>query len=155
MGEQLAAFAEDAAEDARDGENELAVRNRMADGGGDPFAGGTDAALVARGTEMPGFAGEGEEFFVPAIGALEAGEAGGEVAAAEERFDGGGGSGVERAVGWPVIVLVVGEEFVPSVVDELPEGRGAGSAWLVDDGHIIVQKNNYEQPQGKLSVVRI
>jgi hypothetical protein len=37
----------------------------------------------------------GEEAFVTAVGALEAGEAGGEVAAAEEGFDGGGSGGVE------------------------------------------------------------
>lgn len=73
VGEEMAAFAEDAAEDARDGEYELAVGNRMADGGGDPFAGGTDSALMAGWTKVAGFAGEGEEAFVTAVGALEAG----------------------------------------------------------------------------------
>jgi hypothetical protein len=29
----------------------------------------------------------------------------------------------------------VGEEGVPAVVDDLPEGRGAGAAGLVDGGH--------------------
>ena len=116
VGEDLAAFAEDAAEDPGDGEYELAVRNRMADCGGDPIAGGADPALMAGGAEMSGFAGEGEEFFMAAVGALQAREAGGEVAAAEEGFDGGGGGGVERAEAWAVFVLVVGEEIVPSVV---------------------------------------
>lgn len=39
------------------------------------------------GTEVAGFAGEGEEVLVAATGAEESGEAGGEVAAAEEVFD--------------------------------------------------------------------
>ncbi len=68
-------------------------------------------------------------------GALEAGEAGCEVAAAEEGLDGGGCGGAQGAEGLPVVVLVVGEEVVPAVVNDLPEGRGAGVAWLVDGGH--------------------
>ena len=88
-------------------------------------------------------------------GALEAGEAGGEVATAEEGFDGGGGGRVERAEILAVFGLtasmrsgpasrkcryragafVVGEEFIPAVVDELPEGRGAGAARLVNGRH--------------------
>ena len=67
-----------------------------------------------------------------AVGTLEAGEAGGEVTAAEEGLDGGDGGGAERTEGLPVVFFVVGEEVVPAVVDELPEGRGAGVAWLVD-----------------------
>ena len=89
MGEEVAAFAEDAAQDLGDGEDELAVGDFVADGGGDPVAGGADAALVAGGAEVAALAGEGEEAFVAAVGALEAGEAGGEVAAAEEGLDGG------------------------------------------------------------------
>jgi hypothetical protein len=58
-------------------------------GGGDPCAGLAGAALVAGGAEVPGLAGEGEELFVAAIGVMEAGEAGGEIAAAEEGADGG------------------------------------------------------------------
>ena len=107
----------------------------MADGGGDPVAGGADAALVAGWTEVAALAGEGEQAFVTAVGALEAGEARGEVAAAEEGFDGGRGGGVERAEGLAVFSLVVGEEFVPAVADELPEGRGTGAAGLVDGWH--------------------
>ncbi len=67
-----------------------------------------------------------------AIGALEAGEAGGEVATAEEGFDCSGGGAVERAQGLAVFAFVVGEECVPAVVDELPEGRGGrqrGRIW--------------------------
>ena len=70
-----------------------------------------------------------------AVGALEAGEAGGEVTAAKEGLDGGDGGGAERTEGFAVVFLVVGEEVVPAVVDELPEGRGAGAAGLVDRRH--------------------
>ena len=135
VGEELAAFAEDATEDLGDGEDKLAVGNFVADGGGDPIAGRADAALVARGAEVAALAGEGEESFVAAVRALESGEAGGEVATAEEGFDGGGGDRVERAEILAVPFFVVGEEFFPAVVDELPEWRGAGAAGLVNGGH--------------------
>jgi len=120
-GEELAAFAKDAAQDTGDGEDELAVRNFVADGGRDPFAGGADAALVAGGAEVAAFAGKGEESFVTAIRALEAGEAGGKVAAAEEGLDGGDGGGWKWAEGFTVFRFVVGEKVIPAVVDELPE----------------------------------
>ena len=70
-----------------------------------------------------------------AVGTLEAGEAGGEVTAAKEGLDGGDGGGAERTEGFAVVFFVVGEEVVPAVVDELPEGRSAGTAGLVDGGH--------------------
>jgi hypothetical protein len=133
-GEKVAAFAEDATEDAGDGEDELAVGDFVADGGGDPLAGGADAALVAGGAEAA-LAGEGEESLVAAVGALEAGETGGEVTAAKEGLDGGDGGGAERTEGFAVVFFVVGEEFVPTVVDGLPERRGAGVAGLVDRRH--------------------
>ncbi len=84
---------------------------------------------------MAALAGEGEEAFVTAVWAMESREAGGEIAAAEERLDGASGGGVERAEGLAVFSLVVGEEFVPAVVDELPQRRGARAAGLVDGGH--------------------
>ena len=108
-GEELAAFAEDAAQDAGDGEDELTVGNFVADGGGDPFAGGADAALVAGGAEVAAFAGEGEESFVTAVWTLEAGEAGGEVTTAEEGLDGGDGRRWELAERFTVVFSVVGE----------------------------------------------
>ena len=52
MGERHAALAEDAAQDFGDGEDKLAVGNFVADGGGDPVAGGADAALVAGWAEV-------------------------------------------------------------------------------------------------------
>ena len=70
-----------------------------------------------------------------AIGALEAGEAGGEVAATEEGLDGGNGGGVERAEGFAVVFFVTSEEVVPAVVDDLPERRGTGATGLVDGRH--------------------
>lgn len=113
----------------------MAVRDFVANGCGDPVAGGADAALVAGGTEVAALAGEGEKAFVAAVGALESRKAGGKVTTAEEGFDGGGGCGEERAEGGAVFFLVVGEEFVPAVVDELPERRGAGAAGLVSGWH--------------------
>ena len=133
-GEEVAAFAKDAAQDLGDGKDELAVGDLVADGGGDPLAGGADAALVAGGAEAA-LAGECEEAFVAAVGALEAGETGGEVTAAEEGLDCGDGGGTQGAEGFPVVFFVVGEEVGPAVLDELPEGRGAGAARLVDGRH--------------------
>ena len=84
---------------------------------------------------MVTFAGERRQAFVAAVGALETGEAGGEVAAAKEGLDGGDGGGAERTEGFAVGFLVTGEEVVPAVVDDLPEGRGTGAAGLVDGRH--------------------
>ena len=133
--EKATTFAKDAAQDAGDGEDELAVGDLVADGGGDPVTGGADAALMAARAEVAALAGKGEEAFVSAIRALEAGESGGEVAAAEEGLDGGDGRGWEWAEGFAVVFLEVGEEVVPSVVDELPQGRGTGTSGLVDGRH--------------------
>ena len=113
----------------------MAVRDFVADGGGDPVAGGADAALVAGWTKVAALAGEGEEAFVAAVRALQAGEAGGEVATAEEGFDGGRGGGVEWAEILAVTFFVVGQKSRPAVVDKLPEGRGAGAAGLVSGRH--------------------
>ena len=102
---------------------------------GNPMTGLADAALVAGGAEVAALAGEGEESFVPAVRALEAGEAGGEVATSEEGLDGGEGGRWERAEGFAVFRFVVCEEVIPTVVDELPKGRGAGATGLVDGRH--------------------
>jgi hypothetical protein len=122
VGEKVAAFAKDAPQDAGNGEDKLAVWDFVADGGGDPVAGGADAALMAARAEVAALAGKGEEAFVAAVRALEAGESGGEVATAEKGLDGGDGGGRERAERFAVVFLVVDEEVVPAVVDELPEG---------------------------------
>lgn len=57
---------------------------------------------MAGGTEVAGFEGESEEAFVAAVRTLEAEEAGGEVAAAEEIVDGGEDVGAERTEGGAV-----------------------------------------------------
>ena len=99
VSEQVAALAEDRAEDFGDGEDELTVGNGQADVAGDPAGGLEGPALVAGGAEVAGLAGEGEQVLVAAAGADEAGEACGEVAAAHEGLDGGDGFGPERAHG--------------------------------------------------------
>jgi hypothetical protein len=119
--EEVAAFAEDAAEHFRDGEDELAVGDGLADGGGDPGAGLEGAALVTGGAEVAGFAGEGEEVLVAATGAEESGEAGGEVAAAEEEvLDMGDGVGAQRPHDGTVVPFIASDEIVPAMVDQLP-----------------------------------
>jgi hypothetical protein len=133
--EEVAAFAEDAVEDFGDGEDELAVRDFVADGGGDPIGGLADTALATGGAEVAALAGEGEKAFVSAVGAVETEEAGGEVTAAEEVADGGEDVGAKRAEGGTVFFLVRGEEWFPSGGEELPEWGGAGAAGLVDGWH--------------------
>lgn len=123
--EEVASLTEDAAQGPGHGENELAVGDVVAEGVADPVAGGADTALMAGGAEVATLAGEGEELFVAAIGALKAGETSGEVAAAVEAIDDGNGIAAEGSVGLAMAVLVGGEEFAPSVVNNLPEGRGA------------------------------
>lgn len=78
----------------------------VANGGGDPIGGLADTALMAGGTEVAALAGEGEEAFVAAVRAVEAEEAGGEVAAAEEVADGGEDVGAERAEGGTMELFV-------------------------------------------------
>ena len=81
---------------ARHGKDELPVGDGMADGAGDPVAGLAHPALMAGGAEMASLAGEGEQALVAAVGTLEAGEPGGEIAAAVEGADGGGGFRAQR-----------------------------------------------------------
>lgn len=119
--EEMAAFAEDAAEHFGDRKHELAVGDGVADGGGDPCAGVEGAALVAGGAEVAGFAGEGEEVLVAATGAEESGEARGEFAAAEEVLDVSDGIGTQGAHGGTVVPFVASEEIVPAMVNQLPE----------------------------------
>ena len=113
----------------------MAVRDFVADGGGDPIGGLADTALVAGGAEVAAFAGEGEEAFVAAVGALESGEAGSEVTATEEVADGSEDVGAERAEGGAVFSLVGGEEGFPGGGEDLPEWGGARAAGLVDGRH--------------------
>jgi len=118
--EEVAAFAEDAAEHFRDGKDELAMGNGLADGGGDPGAGLEGAALVAGRAEVAGFAGEGEEVLVAATGAEESGETGGEVAAAEEVLDVRDSVGAQGPHDGTVVPFIASDEIVPAMVDQLP-----------------------------------
>jgi hypothetical protein len=133
--EEVAAFAEDPAEDFGDGEDELAVGDFVTDGGGDPIGGLADAALMAGGAEVAAFAGEGEEAFVAAVRTVEAEEAGGEVAAAEEVADGCEDVGAERTEGGTVELFVASEEWVLGGSEDLPEWGGARAAGFVDGWH--------------------
>jgi hypothetical protein len=133
--EEVAALAENAAQGFRDGEDELAVGDFVADGGGDPLGALADPALMAGGAEVAAFAGEGEEAFVAAIGAVEAEEAGGKIAAAEEIAHGGEDIGTERPHGGTVAFFIAGKEGIPSGSDDLPERRCTGAAGLVDGRH--------------------
>ncbi len=90
--EELAALAEDAAQGPGHREDELAVRHLEANIVGDPVTHGADTALVAAGAEMPALAGECEQLLMAAVGALEAGKSGSEVAAAVELVDHGDGA---------------------------------------------------------------
>ena len=58
----------------------------------------------------------------PVSSLVKAGEAGGEIAAPEEGADGGDGIGAQGTHGAAVVGFVSGEEVVPGVVDDLPEG---------------------------------
>jgi len=122
VAKELATLAEDTAQGARHGEHELAVGKVVTDGVCDPVADAADALLMAGGAEVAGFAGEGEEFFVTAVRALQAGEAGSEIAATVELIDDVDAVVVERSMYLAVLGLVVGEEIVPGVVDDLPKG---------------------------------
>ena len=136
MIEEVAALTEDAAQHAGNGEDELAMRNGLAQGFGDPVTGGADAALVASRADVAALAGEGEEALVAAvgIGTDEAGESGGEVAALIEAFDGFDREWAKRTVDLAVFGFVIGEKVGPGVVDDLPEWRGTGTPRPVDGG---------------------
>ena len=126
--EEFAALAEDAAQRAWHGEDELAVREVEAHGVGNPVADPADAALVAAGAEVAGLAGEGDELLVAATGALQAGEAGGEVAATVELVDDGHRVVAQRPVVLAVVGLVSGAEVAPCVVDDLTSSMQSGFA---------------------------
>jgi hypothetical protein len=133
--QKVAAFAEDPTQGSRHGEDELPVGDLMADGVGDPVSGLADPALMAGGAEVAALAGESEELLMAAVRALEPGESGREVAAAVELIDYREGIGPQWSVGLTVRAFVVSEELVPSVVDDLPERRGAGTARAIDRWH--------------------
>ena len=93
---QPPALAKDAPQHFGNGENHLSVRDLMADVGSDPLAGGAHASLMARGAEVAGLAGEGEQALVAAVGAFEAGESGGKIAASHKGLHGPLGTRIQR-----------------------------------------------------------
>jgi hypothetical protein len=108
-----------------DGEHEVPVGHRGADLIGDEGAFDLRAALVARGAETALPAGEGKEEFMAAVGAVEAGEAGMEIAASEESRDRRGGLGGEAG------------NLGGVIVENLPDRRGARLAGAVADAHLL------------------
>ncbi|MDB4358987.1 hypothetical protein N9Z18_01970 [Verrucomicrobiales bacterium] len=88
---------------------------------GGPIGCFQSAALMAWGAETPGFAGEGKEFFMAAVGAVQTGEALGEVTATVVFFDDLNSISAERSVGFAVVGFVTGLELVPTLVDDLPK----------------------------------
>ncbi len=61
---------------------------------------------MAGGAEVAALAGEGEQFFVTTVWAVETGETGGEVAAAEKGLDGGGGSRAKWSESLTVVLFI-------------------------------------------------
>lgn len=57
-----------------------------------------------------------------AVGALETGESGGKVAAAVELIDHRHGIPAQRAMSPAMAGFIVGDEFLPGMVDDLPKG---------------------------------
>ncbi len=110
----------------------MAMRHLEADLVSDPIAESADAALVTAGAEVPGLAGEGQQLFMAAVGALEPGEPGGKIAASVELVDHGDSILAQWSVSLAVAGFVVGDELVPCVMDNLPEWRGAGTTRTVD-----------------------
>jgi hypothetical protein len=145
--EEFAPFAEDAPERFGHGEDELAVGEVEADVVGDPAADLFDFALVAGRAEVAGFAGEGEEFLVAAIRALEAGESRGEIAAFVELLNHGDSVFAQGAVVFAVDGFVFGEEWAPGVVDDMPERGGTGASRSVDGRHICFLEHICSQLQ--------
>jgi hypothetical protein len=87
--------------------------NIKTNGLSNPVSGLANAPLMAARAEVAGFAREGEEFFVSAIGTKDAGESGGEVAATVELVDDIDGVGAQWTVGFPVSGFVVALKFAP------------------------------------------
>lgn len=138
MIKELSSLSEDAAEGFRHRKYELPVRHLKAEDAGDPVAGRADFALMTARAKMPRLAGKGEEALVAAVGTLEPGESGGEVAAAVELADDVNGVASQGAVNGAVAMFVSGDKIGPAMVDDLPEGRGARTARAVDGGHLTV-----------------
>ena len=80
---------------------------------------------------------------MPAVRTLEPGESSGEVSAAVELVHDVNGVASQRAVNGAVAFLITGFEVGPAVVDELPKGRGSGTARAIDGGHENCSSEHY------------
>ena len=63
---------------------------------------------------------------------MKSGEPLGEVATAIEFFDHFNGILSQWSVSFAISIFIMGAKFVPSVVDDLPERRGARTARAID-----------------------
>jgi hypothetical protein len=133
-GEELAAFAEDAAQDAGDGEDELAV--------GTSWQTAVAIQSLVERTRRWWQAGQrwrplqvkARRRSWPQPGQWRRVKPEARSPQRRKILDGGEGVGAERAEGGAVEFFVMARKR-PRPVDDLPEGRGAGAAGLVDGGH--------------------
>ena len=118
---QRAVAEKERADEPGHGEDKMSMGHGCADSVDDEGTFDERAALVARGAEAALLAGKCEEEFVVAVGAIEAGEAGVEVAAIEEGAESGGS------------LRVKGRQIRGVIVEYLPDAGGAGLAGAVAD----------------------
>ena len=85
--EQRSVSLEELTDEPRYGENQMAVGDGGADFIGDEGTLDEGAPLVATRTQAAQLAGEGEEKFVAAVGTMQPGEAGVQIATLEKRLD--------------------------------------------------------------------
>ena len=117
----MAALAENAAQHAGDGEDELAVGDGLADVTGDVLSDHEGPLLVAARAEAAAAAGERDKELVAAPGAADAGEALLQIAAGEELLDGPFDDGAPEAVALLVAVVVDALELVEVPIEQLPQ----------------------------------
>jgi hypothetical protein len=132
--EHVAMEVEEGAETFGDGPDELAMGNESADLVGEMEAKKEGAFLGATGADAALLAGEGDEEFVPAIGATDAGEAVVEVAALEELVDGlvDDGSPITKLAG--ITFGIDGAEVIEVLADEAMEVGFQRLTGAVDGG---------------------
>jgi hypothetical protein len=129
--EQGAVETEVRAQHLGDAEGEVTVRDGEQDRLGDQRAEKLDLLLVAGGAEPAAFAGEGQQVFVLAMVAPDAGEAVFEVAAVHELVHDLGDDRAQKAVAGLETLFVGGKKGVEVPGQALPERRGAGFAGAV------------------------
>ncbi len=119
--EALGFFTEDVAQNSGDSKNPMAMWDGQANFVADMSCGIEGATLVAARAAAAPLAGKGKQVMVVAVGALDAEEAAGQIAAAQAVAQGGFAGEVE----WPKVfgairVIACGERF-ERIVQALPE----------------------------------